>query len=52
MRIFFPFRRFFGYMVPFRTAVAAYTYGYQAFSMQLAVTHPELTLPLLSGIRL
>lgn len=36
-------------MVPFRTAVAAYTYGNQAFSMQLAFTHPELTLPLLSG---
>ena len=36
-------------MVPFRSAVAAYTYGNQAFSQQLAFTHPELTLPLLSG---
>lgn len=36
-------------MVPFRSATVAYAYGNQAFSMQLAVTHAELTLPILSG---
>ncbi|XP_057312815.1 protein furry homolog-like [Hydractinia symbiolongicarpus] len=45
-------RRFFGYMVPFRSATAAYAYGNQAFSMQLAFTHPELTLALLSEMTL
>ena len=36
-------------MIPFRSATAAYAYGNHAFSMQLAYTHPELTLALLSG---
>ena len=41
-------RRFFGYTVPFRSANSAHAYGNQAFSVQLARTHPELTLPIIS----
>ena len=44
------YRRFFSYMIPFRSATAAYAYGSQAFSMQLAYTHPELTLPPFSQV--
>ncbi len=42
-------RRFFSYMVPFRAAFAGYSYNQQNFSRELAMTHPELTLPLLAG---
>ena len=44
-------RRFFSYMVPFRSAFAGISYNQQNFSHELAVTHPELTLPLLAGNR-
>ena len=43
-------RRFFNYMVPFRTAFAGYSNNQQNFSRELAVSHPELTLPMLAGI--
>ncbi|XP_065059033.1 protein furry homolog-like isoform X2 [Rhopilema esculentum] len=41
-------RRFFSYTAPFRTAYAGYSYNQQNFSRDLAVTHPELTLPMLA----
>eukprot|EP00794_Sanderia_malayensis_P007422 gene7422-8242_t len=41
-------RRFFNYMVPFRAAFAGYSYNQQNFSRELAMTHPELTLPMLA----
>ena len=37
-------------MVPFRTAFAGYSYNQQNFSRELAVSHPELTMPMLAGI--
>ncbi|XP_047125679.1 protein furry homolog-like isoform X1 [Hydra vulgaris] len=45
-------RRFFGYMIPFRSGSSECTNGNQTFSMHLAYTHPELTLPLISEITL